>query len=153
MWSRNCGYTVPMFTCVSIMYVNISILWSMALLHSVWAMSCWIGNCGEFIREVPLLCHCACMYVACKMIVDELQYAIKKEDPKKMIEVCMYIHAYVCMYECTYVYMYARMYVYMHVCYNLNITIIDTHVISCDPLHRWVATDWIHRERCPVPKR
>ena len=27
--------------------------------------------------------------VACKMIIDEVQYAIKKEDPKKMIEVSM----------------------------------------------------------------
>ena len=42
------------------------------------------------------------MFVAaCKMIVDEVQYAIKKEDPKKMIEVC----ACVCMcvnYVCVY---------------------------------------------------
>ena len=53
-----------------------------------------------------------CMYVACKMIMDKLQYAIKKEDPKKMIEVCVYIHAYVCMYECIYV----CMYVCLHAC-------------------------------------
>ena len=60
------------------------------------------------------MCHCVCMYVACKMIVDELKYAIKKEDPKKMIEVCVYIRVYVhvCMYICIYV----CMYVCLHAC-------------------------------------
>lgn len=43
------------------------------------------------------------MFVAaCKMIVDEVQYAIKKEDPKKMIEVCACVCMcvnYVCIYS------------------------------------------------------
>ena len=43
-----------------------------------------------------------CVFTACKMIVDEVQYAIKKEDPKKMIEVRVHtVCTYLCMYSVT----------------------------------------------------
>ena len=44
-----------------------------------------------------------CVHTACKMIVDEVQYAIKKEDPKKMIEVrtvCIWCIECVCVRVC-----------------------------------------------------
>ena len=48
-----------------------------------------IKDCVTVCVLCITLCVTVCT-VACNMIVDELQYAIKKEDPRKMIEVCKY---------------------------------------------------------------